>query len=100
MSQAKVFMSVFIGLVLLALASPVPPSSAQDTPVTFHATAVNLSNVGRQGMFTIEIGIERWSTDEEFARLKDTLVEKGSDQLLSQLQKIKPRAGYIRRGTG
>ena len=98
MSCARV--SLAGGLVALALAGPVSPAPAQEMPVRFHATAVNMSNVGRQGMFSLDITIERWSSDEEFARLKDALVEKGSDALLSQLQKIKPRAGYISRGPG
>jgi hypothetical protein len=85
---------------LLALAALAPPLRAQDMPVTFHVTAVNMSNVGRQGMFGLEVTIERWNTDDEFARLKSALVEKGSDALLSELQKIKPRAGSIRRSTG
>jgi len=100
MSDTRLFLVAALGVVALVLALPVPPLSAQEAPVTFHATAVNMSTVGRQGMFGIEITIERWSTDEEFSSLKDALVEKGSDALLSQLQKIKPRAGYIRRSTG
>jgi hypothetical protein len=86
--------------VALALAAAATPALAQDTPVTFHATAVNLSNVGRQGMTTLDITIERWNTDEEFTKLKDATLEKGSGALLKELQKIRPRAGYVRRSTG
>lgn len=84
----------------LAVAALVVPVSAQDLPLRFHAVAVNLSNVGRQGMQTLDITIERWTTDAEFANLRDALVEKGSDGLLRELQKVKPRAGSIRSSTG
>lgn len=89
-----------LGVALLAAAALVAPARAQDAPVTFHAVAVNLSNVGRQGMQTLDITIERWTTDAEFANLRDALVEKGSDGLLRELQKVKPRAGSIRSSTG
>jgi len=74
--------------------------AAQDVPVTFHAAAVNLSNVGQTGMRSLDITIERWTTPEEFAQLRDALMEKGSDGLLRELQKIKPRAGFVRSSTG
>jgi hypothetical protein len=60
------------------------------------AFAVNMSGVGRGGAQTLEIVIERWSSDEERKRLTDTLQEKGSDKLLDALEGIKPRAGFIR----
>ena len=88
------------GILGAALAVLAAPALAQDTPVTFHATAVNMSNVGRQGLSTLDITIERWNSDEELARLKDAVLEKGGGALLSELQKIKPRAGYVRRTGG
>jgi hypothetical protein len=78
-----------------ALAAP-----AADLPLSFHAAAVNLSNVGRPGLTTLEITIERWTTDEEAAKLRDALIEKGDDKLMGEIQKIKPRAGFIRSGKG
>lgn len=62
---------------------------------TFTATAANLSGVGRPGLGTVDIVIERWSTDGERDRLVSVLKEKGADALLSALQKM-PRVGYIR----
>jgi hypothetical protein len=88
-----------LGVAALAVASQ-GRLLAQDSPVTFRATAVNTSDVGRQAMDTLDIAIERWTTDAEFAKLKDALVEKGSDSLLSELQNVKPRVGYIRRTGG
>jgi hypothetical protein len=88
-----------LGVVALAFASP-SRLLAEDGPVTFRATAVNTSDVGRQGMDTIDIAIERWTTDAEFTKMKDALVEKGGDSLLNELSNVKPRVGYIRRTGG
>lgn len=63
------------------------------------ATSVNLSNVGTPNPGRIEIVIERWSSDRERDELLATLKEKGSDALLSKLQKL-PRVGYIRDANG
>jgi hypothetical protein len=85
-------------LVIVGLGLPV--SAARETAATYHAVAVNLSNVGRTGARPLDISIERWTTDEEFARLRDALVEKGADGLMNELQKVKPRVGYLRASTG
>lgn len=63
------------------------------------ATSVNMSNVGRANAGRIEIVIERWSSERERDALITTLKDKGSDALLSQLQKM-PRVGYIRNANG
>ena len=90
---------------LLALATVVlgflfalqAPASAEDKAVLrLNAFAVNMSGVGSSRAQTLQIVIERWSTDEERAMLIDTLVEKSEDKLLDAVQKIKPRAGFIR----
>jgi hypothetical protein len=52
----------------------------------------------RGGAGMLDIDIERFTTDEEHARLAAVLAEKGPDALLSELQKL-PRAGYIRTPT-
>jgi hypothetical protein len=87
-----------LALVLLALPSGLPPAWGQEPPAPLKLTAfaVNLSGVGRTNAQTLQITIERWSTDAERQMLIDTLVEKGSDKLLDAVDKIKPRAGYIR----
>jgi hypothetical protein len=73
-----------------------PPARAEDKAILrLRAFAVNMTGVGRPRAGTIDIVIERWSTDEERARLRDALVEKGPDALLTALQRIKPRCGYI-----
>jgi len=65
-------------------------------PLRMNAFAVNLSGVGRTRPTTLDIVIERWSTDEERKKVLDTLVEKGEDKLMDLVQDIKPRAGFIR----
>jgi hypothetical protein len=71
---------------------------AADPIERFTATAVNLSGFGPPAMGTIEIGIERWSTERERDRLIAVLKEKGSDALMNELQSM-PRVGYIRTPT-
>ena len=74
------------------------PAQDAEKPKPLHLTAfaVNLSGVGAARPQTLQIVIERWSTDEERKKLLDTLVEKGGDKLIDAVQDIKPRAGFIR----
>jgi hypothetical protein len=81
-----------------ALPSGAPAKDAKPV-LRLTAFAVNMTGVGRTGAGTLQIAIERWSTDAERAGLINTLVESGSDKLLDAVQKIKPRAGYIRTNT-
>jgi hypothetical protein len=81
---------LFVGSLVLV------PVRAADTPVRLRAVAVNLSNVGTPGPTSLEIVIERWTSPDEFARLRDALAEKGSDGLMKELQNVKPRVGSIR----
>ena len=61
------------------------------------AFAVDMSNTAiRTRAGTIDIVINRWSTDEERDQLLAALREGGTDGLLRALQKIKDPAGYIR----
>ena len=85
--------------VALAAALVVPlvastASAKEQEILRLRAFAINMNNGARTG--TIDIVIERWSTPEETASLKATLVEKGDDKLLSALQKVKPRCGFAR----
>jgi hypothetical protein len=62
-----------------------------------NAFAIDTNNRARTQ--TVDIVIERWSTPEEASSLRDTLIEKGDEKLLSALQKIKPRCGYAKTST-
>ena len=44
----------------------------------------------------LNINIERWSDPSELDRLKAVLVEQGEQKLLSALQSIEPRAGFLK----
>jgi len=61
----------------------------------FIATAINMGVPGRAGAGTVQIDIEKWSTDEDHDRLKNVLIEQGPEKLLETLQKM-PRVGFIR----
>jgi hypothetical protein len=86
-------------LVAAALASGAASATAAEKILDLRAIAMNLSGVGRARAGTLDIVIERWTTDEEKAALQDVLIEKGGDRLLSALQKVKPRCGYVRTST-
>lgn len=89
----------------LALVTPVaarqdmaPDAPTKKDPLRFTAFAVSLPQ-GKAG--TVDIAIERWTTDEERASLLDLLAgasfkAHGQDKLLKALQKIEPRTGFIR----
>jgi hypothetical protein len=84
---------------VLSVASAVSMASsnavAEDKALLrLRAWAVNLNTGARTN--TIDIVIERWSTDEEVEKLRTILIEKGGDDLLPAVQKIKPRCGYVR----
>ena len=63
-------------------------------PEDFTAVAVVNNNLA-SGAGTVLIHISRWSTEMERTRLIDTLQKKGSDQLLDELQDMRP-VGTIR----
>jgi hypothetical protein len=72
-------------------------SRAADPIERFTAFAVDMSAQARPGARsgTIDIVINRWSTDAERKRLADALRENGTDSLLHELQKVKDPVGYI-----
>ncbi len=68
------------------------------TPLRLKAFAVNMNAAGPRNSGTLDIVVERWSTPAEVDRLRTVLEEK-PDNLLSAVQKIKPRAGFVRTPT-
>lgn len=85
---------VAAGPVLLLLASAAL-YAAQEPLLMLRAFAVSMPR-GRAG--TLDIVIERWSTDDEREKLRGVLAEKGGgDALLAAIQRVKPRCGFIRR---
>jgi hypothetical protein len=74
-------------------------AAAEDPVLKLRAIAMKVTGSGHARAGTLDIVIERWTTDEERESLKDVLIEKGGDHLLAAVQKIKPRCGYVRSST-
>ena len=100
MSRSR-WTSVALSLAVAGAGWAASASSADDKPLLrLQATAIDVGAVSpsggrRGGTGILEIGIERWTTDAEQARVADVLTEKGPDALMSVMQDL-PRAGYIR----
>jgi len=62
------------------------------TPERYSANSINMDR-GAAG--TIELVVNRWSTDKDRDRLMSVLMSKGPEKLLDVLQNM-PRAGYIK----
>jgi hypothetical protein len=76
-------LGTLVGLVALSV-----PAEAEELPLRFNAIAVNMSNVGPRGQQRLDITVNRWSTDEERARLMETLkaqVRTGSREIANTL---------------
>ena len=56
-------------------------------PITIDAFAVSMGTVATGANAVVEITVNRWSTAEERQHLITTMLEKGSQSLLSELQK-------------
>ena len=93
------FRVLFVTLIGGVLA--ISPGLAQITEVQ-HASeklditafAVNMSNIGPGTTATVEIRIDSWSSESERQHLITTMVDKGNDQLLRELQKTKSHGRF------
>jgi hypothetical protein len=81
--------------VTLATVPATDTAHADSALARYTATAVNIGSPGRAVATTVDIVVNRWSTDAERDRLLSTLVEKGPEALLDELQDL-PRVGYFR----
>ena len=79
-------------IAIVAASALVISAQTMGTPERFTATAVNMD---RGGAGTLEIVVNRWSTDAEREKLVSTLLDKGENKLLDALQST-PKVGYIR----
>jgi hypothetical protein len=71
-------------------------TSPSAVPQTFSALAIDMNAGGSSAAaVTVQIGIDRWSTDAERDALYNTLIEQGPEKLLDKLQSM-PKVGYIR----
>jgi hypothetical protein len=89
--------SVIGAAIAAALFVAVPAAQSNMAhPEKFTAFAVDISNTAPRGSATtVDISINRWSTDAERDRLLSVFRDKGQDALLSELQKL-PVVGGIR----
>jgi hypothetical protein len=81
-------------LALVLLASAVA-GQTKGSPARFTAFAVNMGSPGRTGAGTVEMAVDRWTSDADRDKLLAVLLEQGPEKLLDALQKM-PRVGYIR----
>ena len=98
--RASVVPTFALAALAIAAASSVPATgvSAQNVKETFTAFAINMNSGPKTA--TVDISIERWSTDAERDQLLAILTEekdvyRANQELLKALQKM-PKAGYIR----
>ena len=84
-------MLVVAGTLLLFAPLAASPQ-IEDAPARFAAFAVNM-NRGAAG--SVELVINRWSSDADRDRLMSVMFDKGQERLLQELQKM-PRMGYLR----
>jgi len=91
-------MKALSALVIAGVAAGAIVVAAQTNgvPERFVAMAVNMNNGGTG---TVEMVVNRWSTEAERTRLLTTLRDKGPEKLLEALQDM-PRVGYIRSNGG
>ena len=96
----SVLMGIVVVAAVLALVIPAvaqeanaPEGPTPKAPLRFTAIAVSMP-VGVAGQ--VQIVIERWTTDAERQALITALAQGGQDKLLSALQSIKERNGFIR----
>ena len=86
--------SSFVAAVLL-LAPATAPVRAQQEALRIDAFAINMSNIATGANARVDIRIDSWSTAEEREHLITTMLEKGSNALLKELQKA-PVKGRFR----
>jgi hypothetical protein len=84
--------TVAVAVAAAAALAAVAHAQTNGTPERFVANAVNM-NRGAAG--TIEIAVNRWSTDADRNKLMSVMMDKGPDKLLDVLQDL-PRMGYFR----
>lgn len=90
--------ALFTVSLLVALGLAIAPLGARQTSgekLEITAFAVSMGTVGTGANAVVDINIDRWSTAKERELLITTMVEKNSDALLRELQKM-PSHGRFR----
>ena len=87
-----------VALAALMTLARLEAQAPQDMPadkLEIDAFAVNMSNIATGANARVAITVNQWSTDAERERLIETMLSKGSDALLRELQKA-PVKGRFR----
>jgi hypothetical protein len=92
--RKMVALAIVAGFLLAGPAQAQDKKEEKPKPYRFTAFAINMGSGPKA--FTVDIVLERLSTDEEREGLIAAFVEGGQDKLLPALQKIRPRVGFIR----
>jgi hypothetical protein len=92
--RKMVALAIVAGFLLAGPAQAQDKKEEKPKPYRFTAFAVNMGSGPKA--FTVDIVLERLSTEEEREGLIAAFVEGGQDKLLPALQKIRPRVGFIR----
>lgn len=96
MARALIAAAFCASLTALPAAQGSATQTLHSGPETFTAFAVNISNTAPRATATsVDIHVDRYSSDADRDRLLSVLKERGQDALLSELQKL-PVVGYIR----
>jgi hypothetical protein len=82
----QVIGTLVAGVLILAL-SPVAGTQTNSEKLEITAFAVNMSNIATGANAVVDIRVDSWSTAQERERLITTMIEKGPDNLLRELQR-------------
>lgn len=92
----KTTWALIAGTIVAGLAGVTTPlAQTNDEKLEISAFAINMSNIATGSNALVQITVNAWSTAEERERLITTVLEKGGDALLRELQKA-PVKGRFR----
>ena len=83
-----------IATAVLLLAPATASVRAQHEPLRIDAFAINMSNIATGANARVDITIDSWSSAEEREQLIVTMLEKGSNALLRELQKASVKGRF------
>jgi hypothetical protein len=92
----KTTWALLAGTIMAGLAGVTTPlAQTNDEKLEISAFAINMSNIATGSSALVQITVNAWSTADERERLITTVLEKGGDALLRELQKA-PIKGRFR----
>ena len=94
-TYAHVQHRTFTAIAVVVTACVAVIGAQKGAAVRYTANAINMDSSVRMATTSVDIVVNRWSTDAERERLMTSLVELGQDRLLKALQAT-PKVGYIK----